>query len=107
MRDPNTGRYLIEVLSLENGKVIKTFDISPVRQLSFTPDNKNLAYVIKQGDTGQIMIQSLEGGEPLALTDFQTDEIFSFDWSPDGTRLAIIRGKQLNDAVEIKAETKN
>ena len=90
--------------SLEDGKIIKTFDFVPVRQMNFTPDGKNIAYDAKQGDRTQIMIQPLEGGDAFALTDFQTDEIFDFDWSPDSNRLAVIRGKSLNDAVIIKAD---
>ena len=105
IRDVNTGKYHIELISLEDGKTIKTFDFKPMRQISFTPDGKNLAFDGGRDDRdgiSQIMIQPLGGGEPYALTDFQTDEIFSFDWSPDGKRLAVIRGKQLNDAVIIK-----
>lgn len=101
--DKNTGKYRIELRSLEDGKTIKTFEFSPVRQMSFTPDGKHLAYDATHDNVSQILLQSLDGGEPYALTDFQTDEIFSFDWSPDGTRLAVIRGKQLSDAVLIKA----
>jgi DNA-binding winged helix-turn-helix (wHTH) protein/Tol biopolymer transport system component len=101
--DKNTGKYHTALLSLEDGKTTKTFDFSPYRQINFTPDGKNLTYDAKSGDVSQIMIQSLDGGEPQPLTDFQSDEIFSFGWSPDGTRLALVRGKLLNDAVIIKA----
>lgn len=101
--DKTTGKYQIELCSLEDGKIIKTFNFSGNRQMIFTPDGKNLAYDVANGDTGQIRLQPLDG-EPRALTDFQTDKIFSFSWSPDGTRLAILRGKQLNDAVLIKTD---
>ena len=99
--DKTTRKYHIELRSLDDGKTIKTYDFSPTRQLSFTPDSKNLAYDATNGDAGQIILQPLDG-DPRALTDFQTDNIFSFSWSPDGARLAVIRGKQLNDAVLIK-----
>ncbi len=103
MLDKNTGKFRIELISLEDGKSIKTFDFPSVRQISFTPDGKNLASLSQSGGVSQIMIQPLDGGEPFPLTDFQTDEIFSFAWSPDGNRIAVIRGKQLNDAVIIKS----
>ena len=101
--DKNTGKHRVEVRSLADGQTIKIFDFSVRREIKFTPDSKNLAYDAHQGDFSQIMIQPLEGGEPHALTDFKTDDIFSFDWSPDGRQLAVIRGKQLNDAVLIKS----
>jgi DNA-binding winged helix-turn-helix (wHTH) protein/Tol biopolymer transport system component len=101
--DINTGKYRIELISLEDGKTIKTFELQINRQLSFTPDGKNLAYDAERGHVGQIMIQPLAGGEPFALTNFQADQVFDFDWSPDGKRLAVIRGQLLCDAVLIKS----
>ena len=89
----------IEVRSLEDGTTVNAFDFAAARRMRFTPDNANLIYDLRVGDISQIMLQPVRGGAPRALTDFQSDEIFDFDWSPDGTRLAIIRGKQLNDAV--------
>lgn len=100
--DKTTGKYHTELRSLEDGKIIKAFDFVSRRQLRFTPDGKNLAYDTMYGDVSQIAIQPLDGGESFPLTDFQTDDIFSFDWSQDGSRLAVIRGKQLSDAVLIK-----
>jgi Tol biopolymer transport system component len=100
--DENTGKYRVELRSLTDGQRLKIFDFVPNRQMTFTPDGKNLAYDALHEGLNQIMIQPLDGGEPYALTNFQTDDIFSFDWSPDGNHLAVIRGKQLNDAVLIK-----
>lgn len=100
--DKATRKYHVELRSMEDGKIIQIFNINPARQLIFTPDGKNLAYDTKIDDVSQIMLQPVEGGEPHLLTDFQMDDIFSFGWSFDGTRLAVIRGKQLNDAVLIK-----
>lgn len=99
----NTRKFYVELRSLEDGKIIKPFDFISVHQLKFTPDGKYLAYDIKRNVIGQIMIQSFDGGEAQALTDFQTDDIFSFSWSWDGKRLAIVRGRQLNDVVIIRA----
>ena len=98
----NTGKYQVEIRSMADGTTSKTFNILSRRQIRFTPDGKNLAYDASQDGISQIMIQPLDGGEPYALTDFQTDDIFSFAWSADGKRLAVIRGKQLTDAVIIK-----
>jgi Tol biopolymer transport system component len=102
-RDKNTGAYRIELRSLADGQVVKSFALKPARQLGFTPDGKNLTYDSITDDVGQIMLQPLDGGEPRALTDFQTERIFSYSWSRDGNRLALIRGRILNDAVLIRA----
>jgi DNA-binding winged helix-turn-helix (wHTH) protein/Tol biopolymer transport system component len=108
MLDKTTGKFNVRLISLEDGKTIKTFDLRVLRELSFTPDGKNLAFDAQRSVSGvsQIMIQPLSGEAPFAITDFQTDEIFSFDWSPNGNRLAVIRGKQLSDAVVIKSNSR-
>lgn len=100
--DKETSKEHVELRSFEDGKTIKTFDFVSVREMHFTPDDKNLAYDSPRGELNQIMIQPLDGSEAYALTNFQTDYIFSFGWSPDGSQLAVIRGKQLNDAAIIK-----
>ena len=100
--DVNTGKLRVELRSLADERLIKTFNFESARVLTFTPDGKNLAYDALYNGFTQIMIQPIDGGEPYPLTDFQTDKIFSFGWSPDGAHLAVIRGKQLNDAVSIK-----
>jgi len=43
----------------------------------------------------------MAGGEPKKLTNFQTDQIFAFDWSRDGT-LVISHGKSDSDVVLIR-----
>ena len=106
IKDKVTGKYHTELRSLENGEIIKVFDFISRRQIRFTPDGKNLAYDATYENQPQIMIQPLDGGEPFPLTDFQSDDIFSFDWSKDGNRLAVIRGKQLSDVVLIKSNNR-
>jgi DNA-binding winged helix-turn-helix (wHTH) protein/Tol biopolymer transport system component len=106
--DKNTGKFNIALISLEDGKTLRTFEFRAIRQIRFTPDGKNLAFDARPEASGvsQIMIQPLSGEKPFAITDFQTDEIFSFDWSPDGNRLAVIRGQQLSDAVVIRSNSR-
>ncbi len=43
----------------------------------------------------------MDGGKPVQLTDFKSDNIFSFDWSRDGKFLALSRGSTINDVVLI------
>lgn len=103
-KDNQTGDFRIELRSLEDGKSIKTFPLRSAAQMKFLPDGMNLAYIAVIDGVGQIMIQPLDGGEPFVMTDFSTDSIFSFAWSADGKRFAVIRGKQLQDVVMIKAD---
>lgn len=58
----------------------------------FTPDGKSLAYSINQNGVDNIWVQPLDGAPGHAITHFTSEDIFEFHWSPDGTRLAVIRG---------------
>ncbi len=68
--------------------------------LHWTPDGRALLYI----DTrlSNIWSQSVDGGEPVQLTDFQGDQVFNFDYSPDGKWLAIARGTVTDDVVLIE-----
>jgi hypothetical protein len=44
----------------------------------------------------------LDGGKPVRLTDFKTDQIFWFDFSRDGKQLALSRGTQTSDVILIR-----
>ncbi|HEY0083212.1 MAG TPA: protein kinase [Pyrinomonadaceae bacterium] len=52
-------------------------------------------------DTAIQIASALDGGPPRQLTDFKTDQTFSFDWSRDGKLLALARGTQTSDVVMI------
>ena len=43
----------------------------------------------------------MDGGEPMQLTDFRGDQVFNFDYSPDGQWLAVARGMATDDVVLI------
>ena len=43
--------------------------------------------------------QPIDGGAPKPVTNFTSEQIFSFAWSADGKRLAIARGTVTNDVV--------
>ena len=45
--------------------------------------------------------QRLEASAPTLLFEAKNEYIAGLEWSPDGTALAISKGKQLNDAVLI------
>lgn len=42
------------------------------------------------------------GGNPVQVTDLQGDQIFNFDYSPDGKWLALVRGRVTDDVVLIE-----
>src|SRR5262249_41656253 len=77
---------------------IPTGDADLVR---WSSDGREILYSWLQGGVGNIWAVSVGGGRPRQLTQFDADYIFGFDVAPDG-RLAISRGKRVQDIVLIK-----
>ena len=69
----------------------------------WTKDGKSLIYNNHDSSfVGNLWQQSLYGGEPQKLTNFTSDQIYNFGFSPDGNWLALVRGSRNRDAVLLK-----
>ena len=95
-------RQLVAIIPFEGGQPIKTFDIvmRPLR-LRWTPDGKALIYNLTRAGVSNLWRQPIEGGAPIQLTDFKTDQIYYFDWTRDGKQLCLARGSSTSDVVLI------
>jgi Tol biopolymer transport system component len=67
--------------------------------IQFTPDGKGVAYPIREKGVDNIWIQPLDGGPGHQITNFTSDQISLFHWSPDGKTLGILRGHSESDVV--------
>jgi eukaryotic-like serine/threonine-protein kinase len=67
--------------------------------LRFTPDGKSVAYVSREKGVDNVWVQPLDGSTGYPITDFKSEQIWSFSLSPDGTRLSILRGHYDSDVV--------
>jgi eukaryotic-like serine/threonine-protein kinase len=65
----------------------------------FTPDGKSLAYSIEDNGVGNVWVQPIDGAPGHALTNFSSEDIYEFHWSPDGKRLAVVRGHSESNVV--------
>jgi Tol biopolymer transport system component len=67
--------------------------------LQFSVDGKSVAYTIRDNGVDNVWIQPLDGSAGHAITDFKSEQIWSFSLSPDGKSLAILRGHYDSDVV--------
>jgi len=82
------------------GKPIKTFSVAVAEgRIHWTRDGRGLLYIVTADGVSNIWRQPVDGGKPVAVTQFQNDLIFSFDISPDGKTLVCHRGTSANDVV--------
>ncbi len=102
---PNTA-WRLGLSSLESGKQIRTLEVAPTVHvnwdtlLRWSADSKSLTYVDNRGGVENIWGHPIDGGPPRQLTDFRDREVFSYDWSRDGS-LVISNGVITSDVVLI------
>jgi Tol biopolymer transport system component len=104
---PASAAWKIAVVPLDGGPPVRFFDAPPavnshLDALRWTPDGQALTYPVTQKGVTNIWSQPLDGSQPKQLTDFKESKIFSFAWSPDGGRLACVRGVEAHDIVLVK-----
>ena len=96
------GRTKLVILSLDDGRLVRSFDISRLANLRlgfhWTPDGKAVTYLDR---TNGIWRQDLSGGEPQRLKGLPEEKLFSYAWSPDGKWFAYTRGSTTRDVVLI------
>ncbi|MGH9735463.1 MAG: protein kinase domain-containing protein [Candidatus Acidiferrales bacterium] len=98
----------IGILDSATGKLIRTLQLDPRSAwtiLSFSPDGKSVVYPVRASDVDNLWAQPLDGRPGHLLTDFTSEHILSFSWSPDGKKLALIRGHSSSDAVLFRDRT--
>lgn len=98
------SRWGIGVISLADGRRVKRFDFPSTvveRLVKWTPDGKEIAFLNSPGGVPNIWTEPLDGGNAKPLTAFQSDSIITFNWTADGSRLAVIRGVESSDVLLI------
>jgi Tol biopolymer transport system component len=68
----------------------------------FTPDGKAVAYPINENGVDNLWVQPLDGSSGHHITNFKSDQISSFHWSPDGKTLGLLREHSESNVVLIQ-----
>ena len=113
--DGKTLAYLVEVLTSERQNGIEKLALLDLTTLTsphlvdvnprissaaqFTSDGKAVAYGVRENGVDNIWVQPLNGSPGHQITKFDSEQILSFHWSPDGSRLGILRGHTDSDVV--------
>jgi hypothetical protein len=95
------------VESASNGQVVRqlTPDASvanATHRPRFLPDGRSVAYIVSDRGVDNIVVQALDGGSARPLTNFTSDHIRDFAFSPRGDQLAVIKGHFDSDAVLLR-----
>ncbi len=98
--------WRLGIIPFNGGPPVRSFEVpkgvmfqSLVR---WTPDGSSLAYILNRDGVSNIWVQPLDGRPAKQLTNFKSDQMFWFEWSPDGQQLGVSRGAITSDVVMIR-----
>jgi eukaryotic-like serine/threonine-protein kinase len=95
---------MLKLLSVDSKQILKTLEFEQPRSgsIRFSPDGKAVVYAFRHGGTDDLWLQPLDGSTGKQITDFKSEQISDFHWSPDGSQLGVIRGHIDSDVVLIR-----
>jgi Tol biopolymer transport system component len=71
--------------------------------LRWSPDGKSIVYAVRKDGVDNLWSQTIDGkSTPHPITAFTANRIYSFDFAPDGKRVALARGNRSSHIVLIK-----
>jgi serine/threonine protein kinase len=70
--------------------------------IRFARDGKSVVYPIRENGVDNLWQQPLDGSAGKQLTSFKAEHIWDYHWSPDGSKLALVRGHTDSDVVLIR-----
>ena len=106
-RDADEARSAVWMVSWDGTSHVQlTAPGNSISAPRWSPDGKYLAYLAKPADAEhtQMMLLDRRGGEPRVLSKV-SDDIASYDWSPDGTRIVLSMEASGEPAAAPKAAT--
>ncbi len=107
--EQTNSKWQVGITSIADGKIVKTLPISTENQfqlLRWTSDGKAITYTDASDNLHNLWNYPLNESLPKQLTHFDSsDQVFYFDWSPDGKNLVCLRGLRTNDVVYLSGSS--
>ncbi len=99
--ETHVGTYKVALLNLESSTPPRLLDVHPhiSGAVQFTPEGEGIAYPIREAGGDNLWVQPLDGSAGRQITNFKSDRIESFHWSPDGRNLGLLRSHSESDVV--------
>jgi len=93
----------LKVIPFDGGVALYQFDWPALAgEPHWAPEGEAVDYVLNRNGVSNVWRQSLAGGAPKQITNFESGQISDFAWSHDGRQLAMTRGSESSDVVLIR-----
>ena len=101
-------KLVLNIFSIADKKLAyHDIDMRASDPISFSPDGKSIVYTVRENGTDNLWEQALSGGASYKqLTHFTSERIARFEFSVDGSQIAIERAHTESDAVLLRDEGK-
>jgi eukaryotic-like serine/threonine-protein kinase len=96
---PSETIALLDLGSSAPPRLLKADPRISASGLEFTADGKGVAYPIHENGVDNIWIQPLDGSPGRQITQFTSEQIGAFYWSPDYKTLGVLRFHTESDVV--------
>ena len=96
--------WMLAITPISGGAPAHMLPISAThaaRVVRWSPDGRALAFIDGAGGASNIWLLPLDRGPARKLTNFSDGRITTFDWSPDGSRVAWTRVHEVRDVVAL------
>jgi eukaryotic-like serine/threonine-protein kinase len=94
----------LTLLSLDSNQIVRTLQFEHPRSgtIRFSWDGRAIVYPFRHGGVDDLWLQPLDGSAGKQISDFKSEHINDFHWSPDGSKVGVIRGHTDSDVVLIR-----
>ena len=94
--------FFMAIIPFGGGPPVKELDLPSLWvRPAWSPDGRGLISGDYRAGAGNLWLLPLAGGSPTQLTNFTSEQIYSFAWSRDGKQLAVAWGASSSDIVLI------
>jgi serine/threonine protein kinase/Tol biopolymer transport system component len=100
-------KLVLNIFSIADKKLTyHDIDMRASNPISFSPNDKSIVYTVRENGVDNLWEQPLNGGAAFKqLTHFTSERIARFEFSPDGTQIAIDRAHTESDAVLLRDDS--
>jgi eukaryotic-like serine/threonine-protein kinase len=98
------GAIIIKILDFETLQKVKVIERDPRAggEIRYTSDGKTIGYPIRENGLYALWVSPVDGSPGHRVTEFESDRIEDFHWSPDNKTLGLLRTHNDSDVVLLR-----